>query len=61
MTRAKKRILFTFAKKRSGTTQNRAKVQPLYDWLKQAGVSIEYAADVDFTQPIWTHYQPGKN
>lgn len=58
MSRAKKRILFTFSKMRSGRKQNRAKVQPLYDWLQNAGVTLESADDTDFSAPIWAHYNP---
>lgn len=58
MSRAKKRILFTFSKQRSGRKQNREKVKPLYDWLANAGVTLESATETNFAEPIWTHYKP---
>ena len=47
--RAKKRVVFTFSRKRFGGNQRRNKVGKLYDWLQEAGVEIENADDLDFS------------
>ncbi|QDT07196.1 DNA helicase II [Rubripirellula lacrimiformis] len=51
--RAKKRVLFTFAKSRFKRMQSRKNVNLLYGWLEEAGVGIESAADIDFDESIW--------
>ncbi|GAA4459084.1 ATP-dependent helicase [Novipirellula rosea] len=55
MSRAKKRVLFTFAKNRFGRTQKRDKVEAFYGWLRVAGVPIEDGSKVKFSSRIWTY------
>ncbi len=55
MSRAKKRILFTFANHRFGGKQKRDKVDAFYSWLREAGVPIEDGSTVDFTSRIWSN------
>jgi len=41
LSRARKRVMFTFSKERQGQTQSVSKIRPLYDLLVQAGVTAE--------------------
>jgi len=50
--RAKKRVVFTFSRRRFGSQQRQTNVQLLYDWLAAAGVQIEPADQLDFSNGI---------
>ncbi|MCC9645199.1 ATP-dependent helicase [Rhodopirellula sp. JC740] len=53
MSRAKKRIIFTFAESRFRRAQSKKKVSLLYGWLEEAGVHVEKGSDLNFDESVW--------